>query len=159
VTVADATTAAARRRRNQRWMIAVVLIILAVSSLLYVYMKQVAAARAKEHKHSFYEYVLTNHIGTLTEIDTGTGLDPMSYIVTLHHSIADSAKAAFAEDLMKHYVQYDHGSVLSIVYLDPKTNRRQPLAECRYDRLQGTVTITVTFDSGQTQVVRRQVNW
>jgi hypothetical protein len=72
------TTQTRRIGRTQFYMIIVLAVILTTIAWLYIRMQTISTERAAQHKHSFYEYVVSRHIGRLKTIDTGTGLDPTS---------------------------------------------------------------------------------
>lgn len=148
-----------RRRRSRIHMLIVLVLILLVTGLLFAYMLNLSAKRAAEHKHSFMEYVTTHHLGDLTEIDTGTGLDPMSYILTLNHVLPDADRTNFALDLSQRYFTYDRGQQLTIVYVDPSTHKQYPVAETHYDRQTKKLTLNVTSQSGQTTQTVLTVHW
>jgi hypothetical protein len=150
---------AGKVRKSQVYMAAAIVAILLLIGSLYVYMQHVASQRAALHKHSFMEYVATNHLGSLMTIDSGTGLDPMSYVMTLDHTLPDDQRQSFALDMGHRYYEYDHGQTLTIVYVDPKTHKQFPLAESQFDRFTEKLTLSVTKQSGQTQQVVQQVNW
>lgn len=150
---------AKRVRKSEIYMVAAIVAILLLIGSLYVYMQHVAAQRAALHKHSFMEYVATNHLGSLMTIDSGTGLDPMSYVMTLDHTLSDSQRESFTVDMAHHYYEYDHGQSLTIVYVDPKTHQQYPLAESQFDRYKEKLTLSITNQSGQTHQVVQQVNW
>lgn len=148
-----------RTRRTQMGIIIFVLALAVAGGYLYVYMKQTARTVAAQHKHTFYEYVVTHKLGTLAEIDTGTGIDPMSYILTLSKNVPDNQRVSFATDLARRYAEYDHGSILTIVYVNPKTHKQQAVAESHYDDDHKQLQLTVTFSSGQTQQINERENW
>ncbi|MCL6547628.1 MAG: hypothetical protein K6T30_01815 [Alicyclobacillus sp.] len=154
-----ANSATRRVRRTRVWMVVILLILAGVSSSLYIAMRQIAAERERQHKQSFYQYVVTHHIGSLQEIDDGTGFDPVSYLLTLDHPVPPGRIAAFATHLMKLYVTFDHGQILSIVYKDPHSGRQRPLADVHYDDDAHVLTVTVTDASGNAQRYLRHVDW
>jgi hypothetical protein len=148
-----------RVRRNRLYMLVALICILAITGLLYLFMKDIAAKRAAQHKQSFMSYVTENHLGTLVEIDSGTGLDPMSYVLEIDHPVPDTEKASFALDLMHRYAEYDHGTLLSISYVQPGTSKHTPIAEVHYNPVNHAVVATVHLDSGETQTVTKKVDW
>ncbi len=148
-----------RTTRTQIYIVIVALLIVAATGYVYVYMRQAARTAAAKHQQTFDEYVLTHKLGKVAEIDTGTGIDPMSYILTLTKSVPDNQRAAFATDLAHRYAEYDHGSVLIIVYVNPQTHKQQPIAESHYDDARKQLQLTVTFSSGQTQQINEHENW
>jgi hypothetical protein len=148
-----------RVRKAQRNMLIAIAAILIVIGLLYAYMQNIAATRAAQHKHSFLEYVTTNHLGSLITIDSGTGLDPMSYVMTLDHPLPDNQKEPFALEMSQRYYQYDHGQSLTVVYVDPRTHKQYQVAETQYNERTKQVAITVSDASGQPHQDVKQVNW
>ncbi len=148
-----------RIKRNRTFMLVALCGILAITGLLYLAMKDIAAKRRAEHKQSFMSYVTEHHLGTLVEIDSGTGLDPMSYVLEVNQPVADSEKVSFALDLLHRYNQYDHGTLLSIAYVKPGTNQHKPIAEAHYNPVNHTVSLTVHLDSGETKTIVQNVNW
>ncbi|MCL6452354.1 MAG: hypothetical protein K6T78_01860 [Alicyclobacillus sp.] len=150
------------KRRNLRARAVIVAMVIAIALggwWLYVYMQQVHAVRAAEHKHTFDEYVVTHHLGTLELIDSGTGLDAMSYVLTVNRPVPDAQRAAWAENLMRLYVQYDHGSLLTIQSINPTTHKPNPIAQCHYDDDTRQFQMTVDLSNGQTRVINQVVNW
>jgi hypothetical protein len=148
-----------RVRRNRMYMLVALICVLAATGLLYLFMKDIAAKRAAQHKQSFMSYVTANHLGTLVEIDSGTGLDPMSYVLEVNHPVPDAEKASFALDLMRRYAEYDHGTLLSISYVQPGTTKHTSIAEIHYNPVDHTVIVTVHLDSGETKTITQSVNW
>lgn len=155
----DGHTRGTRVQKSQKYMIVAIVSILIVTVLLFLYMQHVAGQSAAKHKHSFMEYVTTNHLGALMTIDSGTGLEPMSYIMTLNHPLADNAKESFVMDMSHRYYEYDHGQALTIVYVNPKTHQQYPIAEAHYDRVVKKLAVNITEQSGQTLQFVKQVNW
>ncbi|MBX5435979.1 MAG: hypothetical protein IRZ33_02025 [Alicyclobacillaceae bacterium] len=158
-TPAGRWTAKARSRRNRLWMIVSLVVLVGIAASLYAAMRQIAAQRAREHKQSFYQYVVTHHIGSLQEIDDGTGFDPVSYLLTINHPLPADQAFAFATNLMKRYVLFDHGQLLSIVYKDPQSGRQRPLADVHYDDDAHVLSVTVTDASGNARHYVRHVDW
>ncbi|MCL6515926.1 hypothetical protein [Alicyclobacillus sp.] len=152
-------TEARRRRRSQVYLILSITVLAAMLLGLYLYMRQVAAARAAEHKHSFYEYVISHHIGQLTDIDTGTGIEPMAYVLTLNHPLPADQRVSFAIEMAHLYAQYDHGTSLTIVYNDPATKRQQTLAETQYDPGARVLTVVWSDGEGQMRSQKQSVDW
>lgn len=148
-----------KSRRTRVYIIIVALLIAAAGGYLYVYMKQTAALRASQHKHSFYEYVVTHQLGKLTLIDTGTGIDPMAYVLQLNQNVPDAKRVTFAENLAHLYAEYDHGSMLTIVYVDPGTHKKSVIAESHWDDDNKQLQLTVTSSSGQITQINQHVNW
>jgi DNA-binding transcriptional regulator YbjK len=154
------TTDVKRRKARSQVYLAIAIAVLALMMLgLYAYMRQVAAARAAAHKHSFYEYVVTHHIGQLTDIDTGTGIEPMSYVLTLGHPLPVDQRLSFAVEMARLYALYDHGQSLTIVFADPATKRQQTLAETQYDAQARQLTVLWADDQGSMHTVKQPVNW
>jgi len=148
-----------RNRRARLTIIAMIVVILLAGWYLYIDMQKIGVQRAQQHKHTFYEYVTTHHLGNLVLIDSGTGLDAMAYILQMPKQVANDKRAGFAENLMHLYVQYDHGTLLSIVYVNPKTQTRLPMAQCHYDDDTHQFNMTVTHPDGSTTEVNQTVNW
>jgi hypothetical protein len=115
--------------------------------------------RAAQHKHTFAEYVATQQVGTLSLIDTGTGIDPMAYVLTLNNNVPDGQRVAFTQNLAHLYAEYDHGSSLIIVYADPATHKQKVIAESHYDDDHQQLQLIVNLSSGQTQQVDQHVDW
>lgn len=148
-----------KMRRSQLYMLVTLFCILIVTGLLFLSMKQISHQRASEHKHSFMEYITVNKIGTLKEIDSGTGLDPMSYIVTINHAVPDQDLETFATNLIQRYVMYDRGQILSVVYVNGQTGKQVPVAEANYNDDEHILTLTLTFQSGQMKKIIKNVDW
>ncbi|GMA49681.1 hypothetical protein GCM10025857_10380 [Alicyclobacillus contaminans] len=152
-------TAAKRRRRSRIYMVVTVVCIAAVMVFLYVSMKQITAQRMAQHKHSFMGYVTENHIGKLVEIDSGTGLDPMSYVLELSHPVADADKQSLLLQYMEKYVEDDRGTVLTVVYVHPDGHTQTPIGEAHYNPVDGRVSLSVHLDDGQTRSAVLRENW
>jgi hypothetical protein len=148
-----------RVKRSRMYMLVVFVGILIFMGFMYIAVKSITEQRLAEHKHSFMGYVTSNHIGKLMEIDSGTGLDPMSYVLQLDHPVPDSEKASFTMDMIQKYVQYDRGSVLTIVYLNPTTKIQTPIAEAHYNRVDGRVSLSIHMDNGETKSLVVKENW
>ncbi|CAM3696126.1 hypothetical protein [Alicyclobacillus pomorum] len=148
-----------REKRSRLYMLVVFVGILVMMGFLYIAMKSITTQRLAEHKHSFMGYVTSNHVGKLVEIDSGTGLDPMSYVLQLDHPVPDSEKASFTIDMMQKYVQYDRGSVLTVVYVNPTTKVQIPVAEAHYNRVDGRVSVAVHMDNGETKSLVVKEKW
>lgn len=140
-------------------MVVILILILSTVGVLYLVMKNMSKQAQQENKHTFYEYVVTHHIGRLVLIDDGTGLDPASYMLELPQPIPPSQAENFSMNLMKLYVTYDHGQILSIVYTDPVTKKHHPIADIHYDDDRKLVTLTLTDQTGQTHRIVQHVNW
>lgn len=150
----------ARRQRFNRWMMVMFMALVACGlGALYLTMHRIAAQRAQAHAHTFDEYVITHHVGELTTIDDGTGIDPASYVLTLDHPVPVQRAAAFTTTLMKLYVTYDRGQILTLVYLDPKTGKRHPIAEAEYNDDHKTLSVTVSTSDGVGTRITRHVDW
>ncbi|MCL6632790.1 MAG: hypothetical protein K6T63_09165 [Alicyclobacillus herbarius] len=144
--------------RTRAWIVLMAVIITALVLTLIPVMHRIATARQATHKHTFMEYVTTHHLGTLTVIDSGTGLDPVSYMLTVPRPISASERQAFITRLMQKYYLYDKGELLSIVYRS-KNGDTHPLASAHYDDTTDTLQLTINLPSGNTQVVRQHVRW
>ncbi|QSO48998.1 hypothetical protein [Alicyclobacillus mengziensis] len=150
------------RRSSRRTQISIIIFVLAVltaSGYLYVYMKHTAALRAAEHKYTFSEYVSDHRLGKLVLIDTGTGIDPTAYVLQLSSNVPGSKREAFAENLAHLYAKYDHGALLTIVYIDGKTHKQYPIAESNYDDETKQLQLTVTLSSGNLEQINKHVDW
>lgn len=137
----------------------VAIVILLSGWYLESYMHKAAISRAKQHKHTFYEYVVTHNLGTLTLIDTGTGIDPMAYILQLKSPLADNQREAFAKNMAHLYAQYDQGSTLTIEYVNPTTHKISVIAESQWTDDTGKLQLTVTFSDGHITQLNEHVNW
>jgi hypothetical protein len=146
-------------RRTQMYMIIIALAIAAASGYLYLYMKQTAALRSAEHKHTFTEYVTDHKLGKLVLVDTGTGIDPMAFVLQLADNVPDIKRETFAQNLAHLYAKYDHGALLTIVYIDPKTHKQYPIAESNYDDDTKQLQLTVTLSSGNREQFNKHVDW
>lgn len=154
-----ATETIKRRKKNQMFILIALLSIVLLIGLLFVAMQGIATKRAAEHKQSFMSYVADHQLGTLIEIDTGTGLEPMSYVLEVPHPISDAEKESFALDMIQKYVQFDHGSTMTITYVPPGSKEQHVIANAHYDRDKKTATITVHLENGQNQTTVHNVNW
>lgn len=158
--LAVTTNIAKRRNHRARLYIVLMIVVIALAGwYLDSYMNKVAGQRAQQHKQTFYQYVVTHHLGKLLLIDSGTGLDAMAYVLQMPNQIPDSQRASFAENLMHLYVKYDHGTLLSIVYVNPSTQVRLPVAECHYDMDSREFNMTITHLDGNTTQSDETVNW
>ncbi|MCL6444074.1 MAG: hypothetical protein K6T83_11565 [Alicyclobacillus sp.] len=149
-----------RRTLQTRAAIVIVMLLIGLAILgLYAAMKQIAAARKAAHKVSFYQYVTLHHIGTLTNIDDGTGFDPNSYVLTLSSQIPAASEQEYVTSLMKRYVEYDNGQLLTIVYQDPRTHAQHPVATVHYDDDEHVLTVALTMATGKTERIVKHVDW
>lgn len=148
-----------KQRRTRLAMFAVLTIALAAVGSLYAILRQAEAQAQLLHKQTLVEYVALHHLGTLSLIDDGTGLAPSSYMLVLIHPVPDVQEETFAMQLMKLYVQYDHGQALSIVYTDPLTNKRRPLADVNFDDDHKVLVMTLTNQEGISHKIVRHENW
>jgi len=148
-----------KKSKNRLLMIFILVIILILCGSLYYEIGVIAKRRRLEHKHVFYQYVVTHHVGQLTEIDGGTGLDPLSYLLTIDYRVPDKQLPTFTTDLMKKYVTEDSGETLSIIYKDPQTGARTPIADVHFDDSSGTVSETFHYQTGQTKQITEKVGW
>lgn len=147
------------RIKTQRAMILVLVFIIAAFTMLYVFMKHEGTVRASEHKMSFYQYVLENHIGQLTDIDDGAGFDPNSYILTVPRRVPNDKIKEYALNLMKLYVKYDHGMGLTILAQSNPATKPSPMANVVYNDDAHIATVSVTFADGEMHAVNQRVNW
>lgn len=147
------------RRHNRLLMFAVLMIFLAVVGLLVVALRRAEIKAASEHKHTFVEYVAAHHLGRLVLIDDGTGLDPSFYMLELYHPVPDAQEESEAIFLMKYYVQNDNGQAMSIVYTDPKTGKRRPMAEINFDDDEHLLNLTLINQEGVSRKIVRHENW
>lgn len=140
-------------------MIVGAIVILLLAAWLDIEMRAIGRARAAEHQHTFTEYVQTHHLGTLVTIDDGTGIDPVSYLLNLSHPVADKQREALALQLMKIYATEDHGQLLTIAFIDPRTKVSEPVAEADLNDESNTLQLTVHFTNGTERVTTRHVQW
>lgn len=152
-------TQIARIKRNRMYMIIVLIAIIAITSTLFYAIRVIGKERSAAHKHSFYEYIVTHHLGTLQEIDDGTGLDPLSYILVLNQPVPESDLQAYTTDLMHKYVIYDSGSTLTIEYKPPGQTKPIQLAQANFDDDAGALILTLHPQSSQSRQVVMHVNW
>jgi hypothetical protein len=145
--------------RTRAWIVVVALTITALVLTIIPVMRHIAAARRAEHQHTFMEYVTLHHLGTLTVVDSGTGLDPISYVLTINRPVPISDRQQYITELMKRYYLYDKGEVLSVVYHDPRTGRDQPIASAHYDDTRHALQLTINQPSGDTRIVTEHVVW
>lgn len=152
---------ASRQRATQTklYMLIVFTAIVCAIGGLYLYMEKVAKQRAAENKHSFYQYVVTHHIGQLQDIDDGTGFNPEAYTLVLNHRVPDAKEQEYVTGLMKLYVEYDHGQTMTIVYHDPRTHALRPIADLSFDDDHGVLSETLTLHSGGLKKMQQHVNW
>lgn len=148
-----------RTRRTRIYMIVVFLAIAVASWYLYDDMQHMASVRSVQHKETFYQYVTEHDLGTLTLIDSGTGVDPMAYVLQLQQPVPDDQRQAFAMNLAHLYAEYDRGSDLTIVYVDPATHKQTVIAESHYDDDQQTVQLTIDQSDGTPKQITRSVDW
>jgi len=149
----------ARIKRNRIYMIVVFIAIVVVTSTLFFAIRVIGAQRAVAHKHSFYQYIVTHHIGTLQEIDDGTGLDPLSYVLTLNHPVPEHQLQSYATDLMHKYVLYDSGSTLTIEYKALGQTKPTQLAQANFDDDAGALILTLHPQSNNSRQIVQHVNW
>lgn len=150
------------KRQNFKTKIGIIAVLLGTTALvlsLLPVMDRMGAQRQREGKHSFDQYVLTHHLGKLTLIDTGTGLDPISDALTLAHDVPDATRESFVMNLMEHYVEYDQGQTLSVMYFDTKLNKNVPIGLADYDMNTHKVRLVITHTDGHTNVVSKTVDW
>ncbi|GGJ01436.1 hypothetical protein GCM10010885_08310 [Alicyclobacillus cellulosilyticus] len=140
-----------RTRRSRVWLVVWLTGILAIPLSLYEAVGLIEAERAKAHKQSFYQYVVEHRIGTLTEIDDGTGLSPVSYVLSVAHPPPPADWEAFAVRMMRLYATFDHGQLLTIVTSDPRTGRQRTIADAAYDARRGQMSVTVYLPDGRVQ--------
>jgi hypothetical protein len=146
--------------RNRAYIVVTFLVIVALSAWLFVEIDVIAGQRAKAHKHSFYEYVLTHHIGKLEEIDDGTGLNPLSYVLTLDHNIPDDKLQSYVYDLIRLYAAYDHGQTLTIMVNTASLRHPVQIAQAHYDDDEDVLTLHLTpLDGHWRTVVFKQLKW
>ncbi|MCL6625294.1 hypothetical protein [Alicyclobacillus shizuokensis] len=155
-----ANTGSSKRHqwRTRAWILAMAGIITGLVLTLIPVMHHIAAAREAAHQHTFMEYVTVHHLGTLTVIDSGTGLDPVSYVLTVRRPVSVNDREALLTRLMKKYYEYDKGELLSVVYRSP-TGQDQPIGSAHYDDSTGRLQLTINLDSGGTRVVNRDEHW
>lgn len=147
------------RRNTRLLMFSFLVIILAVVSSLFLALRRAEVRAAAEHRHTFVEYVVQHQLGKLVLIDDGTGLDPSFYMLELNKPVPDAEQESDALYWMKYYVQNDHGQALSVVYTDPATGKRRPMAEIHYDDNQHLLTLTLTNQEGVSRKIVRRENW
>lgn len=123
-------------------------------------MRSISRIRSLEKQHTFYEYVVTHHIGYLEEIDDGTGMDPQSYVLELNSNVSSSHLLSFTMNLMKLYYQYDNGSTLTI--MASKTSlqsHNHPIAQAHYDDDRGTLYITLNPVNQPVRTIKLSPKW
>lgn len=146
--------------RNRAYMAITFLVVVGLFTWLLVEMNIIAGERAKAHKHSFYEYVVTHHIGKLEEIDDGTGLDPISYVLTLDHNIPDDKLQSYVYNLIQRYVAFDHGETLTIMVKTASLGHPTQIAQAHYDDDEDVLTLHLTpLDGHWRTVVFKQLKW
>ncbi len=149
--------------RQQKWtrvgiIVVFVLITAAALSLLPV-VDRIGAERQKQGKLSFDEYVRNHHLGKLSLIDTGTGIDPVSDVLTVAQNIPDAQRRSFVMNLMKRYVEYDNGQSLSVMYANPTLKRNVPVGFAEYDDDTHKLQLDITYQNGQVETVTETVHW
>jgi len=157
--MAKVTSQADKQRLTRLSMFAVLTIALAAVGSLYAVLRKAEAQAQMLHKQTFVEYVAKHHMGQLYLIDDGTGLDPSSYMLVLNHPVPDVQEESLTMQLMQLYVQYDHGQALSIVYTNPKTDKRRPLADVNFDDDNKVLVMTITNQEGVSHKIVRHENW
>jgi hypothetical protein len=60
---------------------------------------------------------------------------------------------------MHQYVTYDHGSLLTIVYVDSLTKKQYTLAEAVYNDGKHELQITLSYQNGNAQSIDEAENW
>jgi hypothetical protein len=146
--------------RNRAYIVITFLVIVALSAWLLAEINIIAEQRAKAHKHSFYEYVVTHHIGKLEEIDDGTGLNPLSYVLTLDHNVSNTQLQSYVYDLIHRYVAYDHGQTLTVMVATASSGHPIQIAQAHYDDDEDVLTLHLTpLDGHWRTVVFKQLKW
>lgn len=148
-----------RQKRNRIGMAVVLIIILAGILSLLPYIRQVGTERQQQGKQSFAEYVLAHHLGKLTLIDTGTGIDPVSDVLTIASNIPDAKRKAFVLSVMKRYVEDDHGQTLSVEYVNPQKEKHIPIGFANYDDDTHRLQVNITHQNGQVESFSEKVDW
>lgn len=147
------------RRKTRLWILAFLVIVIAVVASLLFALRRAEVQAAAQHRQTFVEYVADHHLGKLVLIDDGTGLDPSFYMLELNKPVPDTKEESEALFLMKFYVVHDHGQALSIVYTDPKTGKRRPMADINYDDDKDILNLTLTNQEGVSRKIVRHENW
>lgn len=146
-----------RVKRNYVYISLVVVGICAAMGYLLISMSHIAKQKKQAHAHTFFQYVVTHHIGTLTEVDDGTGLDPQSYVLNIPNPISPKLLPAWTENLMRLYYQYDDGSTLSVFANEPHQKSPVEIAQAYYDGDNQILMMTIL--SGKTQSIKEHIVW
>jgi hypothetical protein len=147
-------SAAASVRRNQWWMVLICVVLLGLMGSLYAFMRHEAETRQSAHRVSFYEYVVTHHLGELEDLADGTAIDASTYVLTLNQPVADQDIERTIIQLMQLYVQYDHGEALILRCTDPASSRPVEVAEAHYNPAKHQLSLNLRPRQGpQTHVV------